>query len=343
MVKSNPAPMAGEGFKERFEEFKKTKWAIPIGLAITIVVCIVLLLTTWYMCFSYAIIAILAFAIPYYFGMTGLKKLALFGLVLFVILGVSFGIYTADFYKNLEGDPVSSSDDVLTNGTMESIGGDEFKYQVFLADGNGSEEVVVLVGGNFGAVLVHNETMDPWGSSTSEGQLYGKNLTVEDDDLYTYRFGTSVDGDEGTKWVYTISGIGPLRMPQTDFVISWIISDILVVFLNIGILFFILLGIVFWTKSSRKRYENIQRERDQLGLPEEPPDEIVSDEKFVCSECGMEVPADATECPQCGEVFEDESEPVQRTEERLEGTKCPHCGADVETGDRKCWNCGERL
>jgi len=31
----------------------------------------------------------------------------------------------------------------------------------------------------------------------------------------------------------------------------------------------------------------------------------VKTEKFVCSACGAEVPADATECPQCGDKFDE--------------------------------------
>jgi len=343
MIKSNPRPMVDGGFKERFEEFKKTKWGVPTGLALTIVVCAAILITTWYMCFSYAIIAILAFAIPYYFGMVDLKKLAIFGLALFLILGVAFGIYMADYYKSLEGEEVWSPDNVLNNGTMASMGGDSFQYKVFLTGGNGSEEVVVIVESNWGAEIGFNETMDPWGAPDTSGQLYVKNITLTDNDLYFYGFGANLTGEEHTEgWIYTYRGTGPIRVPYTDFMMSWILSDILVVFLNIAVLFYILLGLVFWTKSSRRRYEKRQEEMDQLGLPKELPGESPieepSREKFVCSECGCEVPADAKECPQCGEPFVDEEEA-----ESEEGRKCPKCGADLNEKDRKCWNCGTKL
>jgi len=330
--------MADGGFKERFEEFKKTKWAVPVGLVLTIIVCVVILITTWYMCFSYAIIAILAFAIPYYFCMVDLKKLAIFGLGLFLILGVAFGVYSADYYKSLEGDAVWSPNGILTNGTMESMGGDTFQYKVLVENGTGSEQVVVIVEGNWGSEITYNETMDPFGSPTSDGQYYIKNLTLADNDLYFYGYGTNFTGEDAEGWTYTYRGTGPIRVPYTDFVVSWILSDILVVFLNIAILYYILLGIVFWTKSSKRRYAEMQKERDQLALPkEEPPG---SEERFVCSNCGVEVPPDAKECPQCGEPFDDEED---KREEPLGEMKCPECGATLTENDRKCWNCGKKL
>ncbi|NYT15939.1 MAG: hypothetical protein GKC02_08295 [Methanomassiliicoccales archaeon] len=331
--------MAGDGFKERFEEFKKTKWAIPIGLVITVIVNIVLLLTTWYLCFSYALIAVVAFAIPYYFGLKSLKKLALFGVALFLILGIVFGIYTADLYKTYEGDAVESPNGELTNGTMTGLGGDQFQYMVFLNGGNGSQSVFVIVENNWGSEIGYNETMDPLGPATSDGQLYVKNMTLPNDDVYFYVY--VAEGTDG--WIFSYRGTGPIRVPFETFTISWIISDILVVFINIAILFFILLGLVYWTKSSRERQERMQKERDELALPKEyeesPIEEPGIQEKYVCSECGVEVPSDASECPQCGESFEEEGDKVKMTGE----LKCPKCSADLVETDKRCWNCGTKI
>jgi ribosomal protein L40E len=338
-MKRNPGAMAGDGFKERFEEFKKTKWAIPISLVITVIVSIVLLLTTWYLCFSYALIAVVAFAIPYYFGFKSLKKLALFGVVLFIILGATFGVYTADLYRTFEGDAVDSPNGELTNGTMASLGGDQFQYMVFLNGGNGSQSVFVIVENNWGSEIGFNESMDPLGPATSDGQMYIKNMTLPYEDVYFYVYST--EGADG--WIFSYRGTGPIRVPYETFVMSWIISDILVVFINIAILFFILLGLVYWTKSSRQRYERMQKEKDELALPKEyeesPIEEPGTQEKFVCSECGVEVPADASECIQCGEPFEEEGDRVKTKGEM----KCPKCGAEIFETDEKCWNCGTNI
>lgn len=350
MIKRLTGAMVAESFKERFEEFKKTKWAIPTALVLTTVVTATVLLTAWYLCFSYALITVLAFAIPYYFGFKNLKKLALFGLVLFLILGVLFGIYSAGYYRGLEGSPVESSDGLLTNGTFEQTGASQYQYTVLLTGGNGSEHVALIIEDEWVSRIAFNETMDPWGSPTSDGQVYVKNMTLDKTDLYGYFFATETT----EKWVFTsFAGIGPIRVPDTDFYVSWIISDLLVVYLNIAVLFFILLGLVWWTKSSREKYERMKEERDEMALPktkeESPIEEVgtVTEEKFVCSECGVEVPPDASECPQCGESFEEEEAKVEQEKEakvkEKEGLKCPACGADLFETDKKCWNCGKKL
>lgn len=344
--------MVAESFKERFEEFKETKWAIPTALILTTVITATVLLTAWYLCFSYALITVLAFAIPYYFGFKNLKKLALFGLVLFLILGVSFGIYHSAFFKGLEGAPIGSSNGLLTNGTFEQTGGTQYRYTVMLTGGNGSEKVALIVIDEWASrpdQIAFNETMDPWGQPTPEGQVYVKNMTLDKQTYYGYLFGTnSSEGwilAFGNQGPFIIEGIGPIRVPDSDFYISWIISDLLVVYLNIAVLFFILLGLVWWTKSSRERHERMRKERDEMALPkteeESPIEEVetVTEEKFICSECGVEVPADASECPQCGESFEEEEAKVKEKE----GRKCPECRADLFETDKKCWNCGKKL
>ncbi|HDP96172.1 MAG TPA: zinc-ribbon domain-containing protein, partial [Euryarchaeota archaeon] len=44
-----------------------------------------------------------------------------------------------------------------------------------------------------------------------------------------------------------------------------------------------------------------------------------SDEMFVCSECGADVPATAKFCPNCGESFEDEEPEIDIGDDRLRG------------------------
>ncbi|HDD59918.1 MAG TPA: hypothetical protein ENF69_03130 [Euryarchaeota archaeon] len=57
-------------------------------------------------------------------------------------------------------------------------------------------------------------------------------------------------------------------------------------------------------------------------------EEVEMVEEFVCPECGQVVPADATKCPHCGAVFEDQ-------------VRCAHCGALVPADADICPKCGE--
>jgi len=117
-----------------------------------------------------------------------------------------------------------------------------------------------------------------------------------------------------------------------------LLSRVLLVYLNIAILYFILLGLIYWTRSSKKRYGQMKKEKEELSVPRKKLDEseeAMMEEKFICSECGAEVPADAKVCPQCGEPFEEEEEKVKMI--------CSSCGAEVDEDAESCWNCGKKF
>ncbi|RLF66718.1 MAG: hypothetical protein DRN57_06510 [Thermoplasmata archaeon] len=61
-------------------------------------------------------------------------------------------------------------------------------------------------------------------------------------------------------------------------------------------------------------------------------DEMNGKEVVVCTNCGAEIPADSTQCPECGALFED-----------VEMKECPKCGELVELDAEKCPKCGADL
>lgn len=317
------------GLKEWFEDFKKKKYAVPAGLLLTAIVTCAVLLTTYYMCFSYAAVSVLAFGIPYYFGLKSIKKLAIFGLALFLFLGLAFGVYSFYEWKGVEGKPVGSESGLLVNGTMTKLDPDMFQYSVFIVGGNGSEEVHVVTESQWTESIKYNNTLIPWGPPTALGQLYVNNTTLPKG-VYFYYF----ELNTGSEWLRSEYGMGPINVSDGDFLSAMLLSRILLVFLNIALLYYILLGLVYWSKSSRKRYEELRKDKEEKTMPGKKEDESGQvEEKFVCSECGAEVPPDATECPQCGEPFEEEKETMI----------CSSCGAEVDRDAESCWNCGKRF
>jgi ribosomal protein L40E len=104
----------------------------------------------------------------------------------------------------------------------------------------------------------------------------------------------------------------------------------MIAFFNIGLLFYMLLILVWWMDRSRKKMEGEVKKREAA--------KAVATEKMVCSECGSDVPADAEKCPQCGERFDDAQKNATAEEK-----KCPKCNAVIFDTDKKCWNCGTEL
>ena len=79
-------------FKESFNNIRKQKYAVPMGLALTVLLTLALTLYAISLCFIPMLIALIAYGIPYYFGFKNRKKLAVFGTLLILFLGVVFGL-----------------------------------------------------------------------------------------------------------------------------------------------------------------------------------------------------------------------------------------------------------
>lgn len=103
------------------------------------------------------------------------------------------------------------------------------------------------------------------------------------------------------------------------------------IFIQVGLLFFLLLVLNWVTDRSKGKMAEAQKAQENKA-EERKAETKGGKEKFVCSECGAEVPVDAKTCPQCGEKFDDDGEYV-----------CTECGAKVKESDKKCWNCGKEF
>ncbi|MGD0057133.1 MAG: zinc-ribbon domain-containing protein [Methanomassiliicoccales archaeon] len=331
-------------FKKKFGEFKGKKYAIPIGLALTVVITTLLLLFLWYECLSLILIAILAYGIPFYFGLKNRKKLALFGLALFIYLGLAFAVSSFYAYTGYPGDHISSDDNVLVNGTVEPYRGDDstiFTFSVMLTNGNASGQVWANISNIFpGDISSINQTMSPYEPApVPGGQVFVLNKTIPAG-IYAYYFTTF----DGTIWHKTPNpGFGPLAISDGALIEQMLYTRMLLVWLQIGTLFYMILALTWWMDSSKKRAEGLRKKPEEdkknkaAAKPEkgkEAQNEVKTKivEKFVCSECGAEVPVNAKKCPHCGEPFEEEAELI-----------CTSCGAKVKETDKKCWNCGKEF
>jgi DNA-directed RNA polymerase subunit RPC12/RpoP len=313
---------------------RQSKMSIWIGMGLTILVTVLLTLTIqlWLsqvVCLLPILVALLAYYLPTYFGLKDRKKLALFGLVLFLVIGLSLG---AAQYKSVEGYEVvelSSDDDLLVQGTVspsQGVPGDIFDFSVVLVSGNATADVRLLLYNNWGdpddalnisMAFSHNVTLD----DSSIGALYTTNTSSLEEGIYYFQYGAL----DGGVWTETEQGFGPVNAELGKVLSYYLMFGVLNSFFNIAVLFYILILLTWWMDRSKKKMAEMEQQRAKVK------EKKGAEEKFVCSDCGAEVPRDADKCPACGAKFDDEE------------LKCPQCSAKLLRTDTKCWNCGKKL
>jgi hypothetical protein len=128
-----PAEKFKMWFKESFDEFKKTPYAIPTALAI--VSGLFYLAITFFsaFCMFGLIPALIMLATFWLFGFKGTKKLIMLGVVscfLFLLVGTA---YAGNFYMTVDEGVARSDDGVLTDGSVTPLKGDSttiFNYTI---------------------------------------------------------------------------------------------------------------------------------------------------------------------------------------------------------------------
>ena len=320
-----------DDINERMKGVRQSKNAVPIGVVLTVLVCVLLTLVThlWVsqiLCLLPMLVAILAYYIPTYFGLKDRKKLAIFGLVLFLIVGLALGATLYKTVEDYEPQEVSSEDNLLVGGVVSpSHGelGDSFQFKVMLTSGSNSSEVRLLLFNNWGqpednpnVTMAYNEAL-----STTSMATYTVTLSTLEEGIYYYQFQTL----NGTTWVETPQTFGPVNADLGEGLSNSLLSGTIYSFYSMAVLFYILILLTWWMERSKKKIFEMEQQRAKVK------EKKVKDEKFVCSDCGAEVPGDADKCPSCGASFDDED------------IKCPQCSAKLLKTDTKCWNCGKKL
>ncbi len=322
-----------------FDELRKSRTGKIIGIVLALLIALGLLLLTYstslanssMVCLVFLGIALVLYAVPYYFGWKDKKRLAVAGLVLLIILGVALGFIIYSNYMGFQNQKVSSSDGIIEDGTVTPF------------RGTGGE-----LNSSFSAVVTNssydNVTMRVWNAwigspaesvnssgiaHAPQGNIYYFNKSLGKG-LYLYQMNASSSNLNSTA-----SGFGPINLDTSELLGQLIFSGLIVVLMQIGILFFLFLLLSTFTSRSRDRAKEQMRKNEELKA------KLPAKEKFVCSECGAEVPTDANECPQCGEKFNEEA--PKQVKEKEGDFVCTECGATVKEDDKRCWNCGKEF
>jgi DNA-directed RNA polymerase subunit RPC12/RpoP len=307
-----------------FNKLRTNKYSIPLGIAIAALLSMLLMIYTWYICFSYMAIALVMYGIPNYFGLKNKKKLAVVGLVLLMFLGLGWALMMHNSIMNFEKESLSS-DNYLSDGTVDPVrasAGDLYTFSVVLDS----------------SAPNHNVTLDITNSWTDTDKLtyqmesvdnitFTKTVQLNETGIFEYKYSvwTGSDIESASK------GYGPITASSDRVLTSALSSGMLLSFLQIGVLFYMLIFLTWWMDRSKDKVQ-AQLELAKKKRGTKTGEDGKTEEKFVCSECGADVPIDADKCPQCGEKFDDGKE-----------MKCPKCGAAIFETDKKCWNCGREL
>lgn len=314
---------------EMMKGVRQSKMSIWIGMGLALLVTVSLTLTVqlWLaqvVCLLPILVALLAYYIPTYFGLKERKRLAAFGLVLFLVIGLSLGSALYSTVANYEVEDVSSDNNLLVGGTVSPSRvepGDLLQFSVVLTSGNNSSNVRLLLSNNWGEPEDNPNMSMAYSHTTALGAVYALNTSSLDEGIYYFQYGTL----NGTAWTETSQSFGPVNADLNKVLSNSLVSGTVYSFYSMAVLFYILILLTWWMDRSKKKIFEMEQKRAQSK------EKKAKDDKFVCSDCGAEVPGEADKCPSCGASFEDED------------LKCPQCSAKLLKSDTKCWNCGKKL
>jgi hypothetical protein len=335
--------MSNGGFGDIMTKLRGSKTGLILGLSLTAIISLLLWVFTWYICFSAMAVAVIMYGIPFYFGFKNRKKLAVFGLALLVVLGLGWGLSMANTINSFDSETVSL-DDYLVDGTVtptKDLEDHNYTFEVTVLSTSAYDNVTVWVDNSWDSDDAVQYPMTFVGN-VKDGQLFQANITLEDEGIYAYQF----EIWDGEDFQTTDDGYGPINAQSGEIMNQAIFSGIYYSFFEVGLLFYMLLFLTWWMDRSKARMQKQMEEAKKRKKEADAKAGLIgstTEEKFVCSECGSEVPANADKCPQCGEPFDDASHEAKVAPGTAEERKCPKCNAVIFDTDKKCWNCGREL
>ena len=308
---------------EGFEKFKKTPWTIPVAIGLTAGLFYLLLVFLLGTCLITLLPPFFMLGILWFFNVKTTKKLLVAGLIGVALMMAVEIVFFVHMYQTIEPVKAYSDDLVLTNGTVDPMRGDAstvFNYTLQINHLNSTSTIGNVTVRIYGLSGDRNETMSLF-SRTDTTAIYYYGTTISDP-INLYLFWADVNGTwysasdhQGTADTLVI---GPIYA-DAFAIAKPLLNYGLVLFLQFYFMFGLMVGMIWWTRRSRKyreerlqTWEKSRKEKEAAGSPKEET-KVPSlaramgktdQDTFVCSECGADVPADATECPKCGEKFE---------------------------------------
>ena len=320
------------------KEFGKTPYVYPVSIAIAAAVYYLTLVYAANVCLINLLTPLVLLGLLWVFGVKSVKKLAIVGLVAtLVFAGVWLAAYT-QFYNDSEPGVAASEDGVtLSGGTVDPFRGSDsqtYRYEltVHLKNESGSivyfkNVTVAIQSVDFPGVSYVNKTMTLLENDTANlTQKYIYETTLNTD-INAYAFWAEYpNGTTEIGGVWDLGGValvqGPFPTDVWPIVAALVPFSVIQTIMNVLVAYILVIGMIWWTRRARRMREaQIERwrkeeEEKEASKPKSTQAKVPSlakamgtdkgeqGETFVCSECGADVPAEATVCPKCGEKFD---------------------------------------
>lgn len=317
-----PAQQMQKQLAEMFKKFAKTPFAIPAAIGASLLVYYLFIAVVSAPCLMGLLPPLTLLAFLWWFDVKSAKKLLYIGVVAtFCVIAVSTAWYTS-YFMSVDPPLAESEDLTITDGTVTPLRGDSSTVYNF----------TMTVHCNSTAVIEEaNFTVVPFTSSlVSVPEIVTIDMTLLDGDdseahfyyettvnhsINWYLFEVKVDGEE-----HSAFSLGPIFEDTGAVASPLLVASIMQGFLQYLLIYVLIVGMIWWTRRARvmrekriekweaaRRQEEAEKGKEETKVPSLQQAmglETGAEGGFVCSECGADVPADATVCPKCGEKFE---------------------------------------
>ena len=321
--------------KQRLSEFSKTKFAIPAAIAIACLVYYLVLIFLTTACLVNLIAPLILLALLWKIGIKRVRRLLMIGAVATFFFAAILTAVVVGQLQHIDPAPAESTDGSVT-GSVDPWYVDKgvpFTFRVTVNVTDPAKIVnsvhVRFVSSAAFSTSDQNLTLDSAGQTTytdaNNVTHYISNYTLTtttSKPINQFIFKVDLNGT----WVTAgeiASNDQMYSLQGPTYKDSWAIASVVslwavqIDFYTVFGPYAIVLGMIWWTRRARRMREK-QIEKWQAEQKKEEAEKPKSgskvpsldaamgkvEEGFVCSECGADVPADATVCPKCGEKFE---------------------------------------
>jgi len=321
-----PAQKLEQYFKALFAKFAKTPFAIPAAVAVCTLVYFLVVTYAGSFCLAPMITPLLLLGLLWSLNVRSVKKLGIIALVAGIPLSAVMVVHFVDFFQHV--DPVTAVDEGGNmSGTVTPLyGGSDTDFVFNLGIKGNSSQIsdvsVYIYQLGFPSSVTDNYSMTlASGNSTYSNYTY---VTKLPNPVNQFVFWANISGD------WSIAG----ELDNLDQILyvqgpiykdSWAVATPLIpysissTYLQNLLPFGFILVMVWWIRRARrqrakqlaqweaeqaKEKAEVPKEQKRVQVPSLDRAMGKEPEGFVCSECGADVPADATSCPKCGEKFD---------------------------------------